>query len=45
LTLVPSGVIFSFKQIGIPFRHKTLVSPEFFEDTAGLNHFLEAAEQ
>jgi hypothetical protein len=45
LALVPSGIIFSFEQIGIAFRHKSLVSPEFFQDTACLNHFLEAAEQ
>jgi hypothetical protein len=45
LALVPSGIVFSFEQIGIAFRHKSLVSPEFFQDTACLNHFLKAAEQ
>jgi hypothetical protein len=44
LTLVPSSIIFSFEQIGITFRHKSLVRSEFFQDTACLNHFLEAAE-
>ena len=45
LALVPSGVIFRFQQIGIAFRHEPLMNLEFFENTAGLNYFLETAEK
>jgi len=45
LTFVPSGIIFGFEQIGIAFRHEALMNLEFFENTAGLNYFLETAEK
>jgi hypothetical protein len=45
LTLVPSGIILGFEQVGIAFRHEALVSSEILQDTTCLNHFLKTAEQ
>jgi hypothetical protein len=45
LPFVPSGIIFSFEQIGITFRQEALVNLEIFQNAAGLNYFLETAEK
>ena len=39
------GVIFSFDQVGVTFRHETLMGSELPQYAAHLDHFLKAAEQ
>jgi hypothetical protein len=45
LAAVASGGIFGFGQIYIAFSHEALVSSKIFQNSACLNHFLEAADE